>query len=170
MTLADETVTGNPEVYRLFTYRFPKDASDSVLINRLNQLVAGRDPMIKGCSNPMRRLIRTQLGYFRRPCHKIFELQGASIGNLISTGGYLNNHKHLDPIIFLFSKLVGVLGTVRAVVNDNLHLGAELRDGTQIIGQHLLTGKRWHPLTSPIERLYLVDKAKNDITRVFRVA
>lgn len=160
MTLADETVTGNPEVYRLFTYRFPKDSSDSVLINRLNQLVAGRDPMIKDVPNPMRRLIRTQLGYFQEAMPQNFELQGASIGNLILTGGYLNNHKHLDPIIFLFSKLVGVLGTVRAVVNDNLHLGAELQDGTQIIGQHLLTGKEVAPLTSPIERLYLVDKAK----------
>ena len=42
MTLADETVTGNPEVYRLFTYRFPKDASDHALIKRLNQLAAER--------------------------------------------------------------------------------------------------------------------------------
>ena len=158
MSLADETVTGNPEVYRLFTYRFPKDASDRSLTERLNQLTAGKDPMIESVPNPMRRLIRTQLGYFQEAMPEGFELQGASIGNLILTGGYLNNHKHLDPIIFLFSKLVGVLGTVRAVVNDNLHLGAELKDGSRILGQHLLTGKEVAPLTSPIERLYLVDR------------
>ena len=116
--------------------------------------------MIKDIPNPMRRLIRTQLGYFQEAMPDNFELQGASIGNLILTGGYLNNHKHLDPIIFLFSKLVGVLGTVRAVVNDNLHLEAELKDGTRILGQHLLTGKEVAPLTSPIERLYLAGKAR----------
>ena len=159
MTLADETVTGNPEVYRLFTYRFAKDASNHTLIKRLNELTAGRDSMIKDVPNPMRRLIRTQLGYFQNAMPDSFKLQGASIGNLILTGGYLNNHKHLDPIIFLFSKLVGVLGTVRAVVNDNLHLTAELKDGSRILGQHLLTGKEVAPLTSPIEHLYLVDKA-----------
>ncbi|MCB1750372.1 MAG: GAK system CofD-like protein [Gammaproteobacteria bacterium] len=163
MTLADETITGHPEVYRLFTYRFPKDAADAVLKKRLRELTAGRDPMIMDVPNPMRRLIRTQLGYFQDAMPADFELQGASIGNLILTGGYLNNHKHLDPIIFLFSKLVGVLGTVRAVVNDNLHLAAELKDGTRIIGQHRLTGKEVPQLTSPIEHLYLVDKARIEL-------
>jgi len=84
-----------------------------------------------------------------------FDLRGASIGNLILTGGYLNNHQHLDPIIFLFSKLVGARGIVRAVVNDNLHLGADLEDGSRIIGQHRLTGKEHAPLNSPISKLFL---------------
>jgi len=160
MSLADETVTGNPEVYRLFTYRFPKEAEDAELTERLNLLVSGKEPMIKSVPNPMRRLIRTQLEYFKQALPEGFQLQGASIGNLILTGGYLNNHKHLDPIIFLFSKLVGVLGTVRAVVNDDLHLVAELEDGSRIIGQHLMTGKEVAPLSSPIKHLYLSDRAK----------
>jgi CofD-related protein of GAK system len=84
-----------------------------------------------------------------------FDLRGASIGNLILTGGYLNNHRHLDPIVFLFSKLVGVLGTVRPIVNDNLHLAADLEDGTRIIGQHRMTGKEMAPLQSPIKHLCL---------------
>lgn len=158
MNLADETVTGNPEVYRLFTYRFPKEVADPELTDRLDQLVRGKEPMIKSIPNPMRRLIRTQLGYFQQAIPDGFELQGASIGNLILTGGYLNNHKHLDPIIFLFSKLVGVLGMVRAVVNDDLHLVAELEDGSRIVGQHLITGKEVAPLNSPIKHLYLADR------------
>jgi len=40
----------------------------------------------------------------------------------------------------LFSKLVGVRGTVRAIVNANLHLGADLEDVIRVIGQHRLTG------------------------------
>jgi CofD-related protein of GAK system len=105
----------------------------------------------------MQRLIRNQIGYFHRAMPPDFDLRGASVGNLILSGGYLNNHFHLDPIIFLFSKLVEARGTVRAVVNDNLHLAAELQDGSRVIGQHLLTGKETAPLTSPIKRLQLCE-------------
>jgi len=103
----------------------------------------------------MRRLIRNQLGYFREAMPDDFDLRGASTGNLILAGGYLNNHKHLDPIIFLFSKLVNVLGTVLTVVNDDLHLAADLEDGNCITGQHRLTGKEVAPLESPVNRLFL---------------
>ena len=155
MTLADESVTGQPDVYRLFTYRFPRDASQADLAVRLRLMTQGKDAMVEAISNPMRRLIRNQLGFFTDAMPDRFDLRGASIGNLILAGGYLNNHQHLDPIIFLFSKLVGVLGTVRAIVNDNLHLVANLQDGSHIIGQHRLTGKEVAPITSPIEQLYL---------------
>jgi len=155
MALADETVTGHPEVYRLFTYRFPQNERIGDLRVRLEEMSLGRDPLIDGIPNPIRRLIRNQLGYFIEAMPDTFDLRGASIGNLILAGGYLNNHKHLDPIIFLFSKLVGVQGTVRAVVNDCLHLGADLEDGKRVIGQHLLTGKETAPLESPIEQLFV---------------
>ncbi|MCB1858484.1 MAG: GAK system CofD-like protein [Gammaproteobacteria bacterium] len=157
MTLADETITGHPDVYRLFTYRFPADGPRPQLQQRLAAMVKGKEPMVARIPNPMRRLIRTQLGYFQEAMPKGFVLAGASIGNLILTGGYLNNHKHLDPIIFLFSKLVNVQGVVRAVVNNDLHLGADLEDGHRVVGQHLLTGKEAPPLKSPIRRLFLCD-------------
>jgi len=155
IALADETVTGHPEIYNLFTYRFPKRARKGDLLNQLESMIRGSHPLLDPVSNPMRRIIRNQLGYFYDAMPAKFDLRGANIGNLILTGGYLNNHQHLDPIIFLFEKLVGVQGTVRAVTNDNLHLAAELEDGSHIIGQHLLTGKEVAPLTSPIKRLSL---------------
>ena len=67
------------------------------------------------------------------------------IGNLILCGGYLNNHYHLDPIIFLFSKLVEARGTVRAIVNQNLHRAADLEDGNRILGQHRITAVELGP-------------------------
>jgi CofD-related protein of GAK system len=155
VALADENITGHPEVYQLFIYRFPSDEQASELLARLDLMIRGKEPLVAAISNPMRRLIRTQLGYFRDAMPDDFDLRGASTGNLILAGGYLNNHKHLDPIIFLFSKLVNVLGTVRAVVNDNLHLAAELEDGSCVTGQHRLTGKEVAPLKSPIRRLFL---------------
>ena len=155
MALADETITGQPDVYQLFTHRFPLDAKNSELAAQLKNIRDSKDPLIRAITNPMRRLIRNQLGYICEALPKSLDLRGASIGNLILAGGYLNNHQHLDPIIFLFSKLVNVLGTVRATVSDNLHIGADLVDGTQIIGQHLLTGKQTAPITSPVKKLFL---------------
>jgi CofD-related protein of GAK system len=155
MALADETVLGHPEVYELFTYRFPKQADNQELRVRLEEMARGKSERIADVPNPMRRLIRNQLGYFLKAMPGDFDLRGASIGNLILVGGYLNNHHHLDPIIYLFSKLVNVQGTVRAVVNDDLHIAADLADGTRVIGQHRLTGKEVMPLTSPIAKLFL---------------
>jgi len=155
MALADETITGHPDVYKLFTHRFSKSDENPALLVQLEAMCAGKNPLVRAVPNPMRRLIRTQLGYFRDAMPTSFDLRGASIGNLILSGGYLNNHQHLDPIIFLFSKLVGVRGIVRAIVNDNLHLGAYLEDGNRVIGQHRLTGKERAPLASPIKQLFL---------------
>ena len=155
MALADESVLGDPEVYELFTYRFPKEVDNQALRERLAAMAEGKSERVADVPNPMRRLIRNQLGYFLDAMPDSFDLRGASIGNLILAGGYLNNHHHLDPIIYLFSKLVNVQGTVRAVVNDDLHLAADLADGTRVVGQHRLTGKEVMPLTSPIAKLYL---------------
>jgi CofD-related protein of GAK system len=155
MALADESVTGHPDIYRLFTHRFPKQGEQAALREELERMQHSDHPMVAAISNPMRRLIRHQIGYFRAAMPEDFDLRGASIGNLILAGGYLNNHQHLDPIVFLFSKLVGVLGTVRATVNDDLHLCAELADGSIVVGQHRLTGKETAPLTCPVRRLLL---------------
>jgi CofD-related protein of GAK system len=155
MALADEAVTGQPEIYRLFNYRLPKDGSHADLAVQLDDIIGANSPLVSDIPNPMRRLIRSQLEHFRDAMPADFDLRGASIGNLILAGGYMGNHQHLEPVLFLFSKLVNVLGTVRAVVNTSLHLGAELDDGSEVIGQHLLTGKETAPLTSPIKRLFL---------------
>ncbi len=153
MSLADESVMGQPDVYRLFNHRLSKDLSNARLNKELESMISGRHPLIENISNPMRRLIRHQLGFFHRAMNKDFDLRGASIGNLILAGGYLNQHRQLDSIIFLFSKLVDVRGVVQPVVNDNLHLAAQLADNTYVVGQHRLTGKEVKPLTIPIKRL-----------------
>lgn len=155
VALADETVTGHPEVYDLMTHRFSLKAKNRDLLRQLESMIKGRHPLVEPVSNPIRRIIRNHLGYFHDAMPASFDLRGASIGNLVLTGGYLNNHEHLDPVIFLFERLVGVQGVVRAVVNDNFHLSAELKDGHRVIGQHLITGKEVSPLRSPVKRLSL---------------
>ncbi|MBG6142252.1 CofD-related protein of GAK system [Labrenzia sp. EL_142] len=155
MALADETVLGHPEVFRLFTHRFAKSARPDDLRGQLDRMIAGTHQLVEAIEQPMRMLIQNQLGVFRTACPATFDLRGASIGNLILAGGYLGQNQQLEPIIFLVSKLVGVQGTVRAITDDNLHLGAELASGEVIIGQHLLTGKEHPALTSPIKEFFL---------------
>ena len=155
IALADETITGHPEVYRLFTYRLPADKPQATLYQQLCGMAEGKDALVRDIPNPMRRLIRNLLGYFTDQMPDNFDLRGASIGNLVLAGGYLNNHRHLDPIIFLFSKLVSVQGTVRATVNSNLHIAAELANGEVIVGQHRLTGKETAPIASRIRQVTL---------------
>jgi CofD-related protein of GAK system len=156
MALADTRLLGNPEVYRLFDTRLPKDAPASELHAHLAAMVDGSDPLVAAVPLPLRTLIRNHLGYFVEHMPPNFDLRGASIGNLILAGGYLNNRSDIDAVIFLFSKLVAVRGIVRPVVDSNLHLSAELADGTVVVGQHQITSREV-PLTAPIRELRLTE-------------
>src|SRR5262249_13951303 len=77
-----------------------------------------------------------------------FNLRGASIGNLILTGGYFNQARDIDAVTFTFSKLVEARGLVRPVVDADLHLRAKLADGRVVPGQHQLTAKESDPIAS----------------------
>ncbi|MFW5958293.1 MAG: 2-phospho-L-lactate transferase CofD family protein, partial [Desulfosalsimonas sp.] len=65
------------------------------------------------------------------------------------------------PVIYLFSMLVKVRGTVRPVVNKHRHLVAELDSGEIMAGQHRFTGKQDAPVNKAIRRIYL-SSSKND--------
>lgn len=155
MSLADPKVHGNHDIYRLFAHRFSHDASPVELRQELGKMVKGEHPLVASIADPMRKVIRNHLRYFEEQMPEAFDLRGASIGNLILTGGYLNTDESIDTVIFMFSRMVEVRGTVRPIVSTNLHLAAELADGRTIVGQHLLTGKEAQPLTSPISELFL---------------
>jgi CofD-related protein of GAK system len=161
MALADDSIMGHPEVYQLFSHRFEKDRQQKNLIDQLQQMIEGKHPLMQEVLNPMRKLISNQLGYFQDKMPANFDLRGASIGNLILAGGYLNNQRQLDQIIFLFSKLVEVKGTVQSIVNENLHLSAQLENNQLIVGQHNLTGKEVPAIVSPIKKLQLVNTKAN---------
>lgn len=155
MALADRSVTGHPEIFELFAHRFPKDAEQADLREELFAMLRGNHPMIRVIPDPMRKLVRSHLQFFFEKMPDNFDLRGASIGNLIIAGGFFNYKRHIDPVIFLFSKLVEAKGLVRPVISADLHLVAELENGETIIGQHLITGKEAAPLTSKIKRLSL---------------
>ena len=157
MALADETELGQPDIYALFSHRFPKDGGQVALRAEVDEMVEGRHPLTKAISQPMRMLICAFLTAFIKAAPPEFDYRNASIGNLILAGGYLSNDRQLEPVLFLMSKMVDVRGTVRAVVDRNLQLGADLEDGRQVIGQRQLSGKEVPPLNSAIRRLFLSD-------------
>ncbi|WP_027721121.1 GAK system CofD-like protein [Maridesulfovibrio zosterae] len=162
MALADQSVLGNPAIYKLFAYRLPKDADETELHAEFEQLMSARHPLVKDIPAPMRKIIRNHFIQFADIMDD-FNLRGASIGNIILTAGYMANRKHIDPVIYIFSKLVEVRGIVRPTINKDIHLAAELEDGSFVVGQHLLTGKESSPIDCGIKKLWLAEKL-NDST------
>ena len=156
MALADTRLQGHPETYRLFGHRFPMDGDHAAHWSRLKEMVAGEHPLVDAIPNPMRRIICNHLSFFLAVAPPDFDLRGASVGNLILTGGYLNQGRDMDAVTFTFSKLVEARGLVRPVVDAHCHLQATLADGRVVTGQHRLTGKEVPPLTSAISDLRLV--------------
>jgi CofD-related protein of GAK system len=157
MALADQSFKGNPEIYALFSHRLPKNRKNNALEEELRHMASGKHHLVAPIPDPMRKIIRNHLYVFIEKMPKTFDLRGASVGNLILTGGYLTSRRLFDPVIYLFSKLVEVRGIVRPAVNRNYHLAARLENGDVLVGQHLITGKETSPLCSPIREVFLTD-------------
>ncbi|WP_176695409.1 GAK system CofD-like protein [Phaeobacter sp. B1627] len=157
MALADETELGQPDIYRLFSHRLPKTGTDTELSQQVQSLFDGSHPLLKALSKPMRQLIVSYLRHFQAAAPADLEYRNASIGNLILAGGYLDNDRGLEPVLFLMSKMVDVRGTVRPIADVNLQIGADLKDGRRVIGQRGMTGKESAPLGTRITRLFLSD-------------
>lgn len=156
MALADRSLLGHPEIYDLFASRFPKDAPPQELRERLARIVEGEGALMERLPEPMGGVIRGHLRYFLESMPADFDLRGASVGNLILTGGYLHGGRKLIPVIQLFSKLVKARGVVRPTLDADLHLAAELEDGRRLVGQHQITGKEAPLLDASVRRLFLV--------------
>lgn len=161
MALADQTVRGNPEIYTLFAFRFPDDEEPTALRARLDRMVRGSDALVKAVPEPLRGIVRNHLGFFRDAMPDSFDLRGAAIGNLVLTGGYLNQGRSLDSVLYLFSQLVEARGIVRPVVDANLHLVAELENGDRVVGQHRITGRTTPALQAPVARVFLSRSASD---------
>ena len=155
MALADRSLHGNPAIYALFAHRLPKDVGQAELRGMLDAMIQGGDPLVLAVPEPMRKIIRSHLEFFRREMDDRFDMRGASIGNLILAGGFFNYDRQIDPVIYMFTKLVEARGSVRPVVNEDLTLATELEDGEILAGQHVLTGKERGPITRPVKLVYL---------------
>jgi len=157
VALADLSVPGIQEIFALFTYRLSKNDHQGVLVDELKRMAGGEHILIDLVPEPNRSVIRDHFHRFLDIMPEDFDLRGASIGNLVLSAGYFDHAQRLGPVIDQFSELAQVRGIVRPVVDENLHLAAELEDGTVVVGQHHMTGKESSPLTSKIKRVWLTD-------------
>jgi len=156
LALADETARGNPEIHELLANRLDVAASQEDLIAELQGMIAGDHPLVAAILEPTRHLIRNHLEWFRERMPAAFDLRGASIGNLVLAGGYLENDRDVVAVISLVARLVRARGVVRPITEASLHLEAELADGSRVVGQHRITGKEHQPLGQRIVDLGLV--------------
>ncbi|CAM0556707.1 Gluconeogenesis factor [Vreelandella titanicae] len=164
LALADDSVTGHPEVAALFSHRLVAQgledaAAKAALEQSLQALVSAKHPLLKAIAEPMRSLIQSYIAVFYKHMPNNFNLAGASVGNLILTGGYLIHDRSLDPIAFLFGQLIKTRGTVRTTTDANLQLEVLLENGRTIIGQHCFTGKETAQIDSPIRAIKLSGEA-----------
>lgn len=155
MALADQTIKGNPDIYELFSYRLPMDRPNDQLVRKLENIAKDADSLIDNIPAPMRGIICNHLEHFLHVMPRDFDLAGANIGNLILTAGYLMNHRQIDTVLYLFTRLVEARGHVRPVVTEDLQLGCVLRNGASAVGQHVITGGFARAQKSPVKRLFL---------------
>lgn len=137
MALSDDSSLGNPAVIKLFSYRLSK--FEPLLAQaEFRDILGGRHPLCKAVSLPMRSILTSHLRWFATRMPADFDLCGASIGNLIITGCFLELHRDIVTAIYLIWKLLGVKGKVRPLTGANLQLRAHYENGVAEVGQHLL--------------------------------
>lgn len=156
MALSDENEFGCAEVAALFSHRLPSNASPEELHGELEGMINEEHPLILAIPAGIRQLVRIHLREFLRTAPPGFDLRGASMGNLALVGSYLVNERNFDSVLYLFSKMVSVRGTVRPMANGNLHLCARHVSGEYTVGQHEI-GKTHSIERGKIEDLFLVE-------------
>lgn len=155
MALADDTCAGHPELYRLMTYRLPTELGQQQLRLRLEQISQATDPLSSSLQQPLQGLICHYLESFLQEAPEEFDYRGASLGNLVLTGGYLQDGRSLTPITLLLAELLEMRGIVCPITQQVGQLRVTTESGRTLVGQHLMTGKETPPLGERITEVAL---------------
>lgn len=155
LALADESQAGNYATYKLLNYRLPKTQARSALARELESVITGTHSLNRGVPKAWQEAICRDIARFKADMPVDFDLRGASLGNLMIAGGYLENQCQLDPVIKRFCRLVNVQGYVNTGCDTPLHLAAHLTNGDYVVGQHRITGKELPALKHSINSLFL---------------
>ena len=153
LALADCTVTP-AEVLALCGRRLPEEGPRDDLLQDLYCLASARSSIWAGIPRVFGEVLRLHLCYFLDAMPARFDPRGACIGNLILAGGWVHHGGDLLPTLGMLSRLFQVRGLVLPVVQENLHLAAELANGEVVVGQHRITGGKT-VLPAPVRRLFL---------------
>lgn len=138
-----------PAVLELFGRRFSLEISRTEAQNLFVSLLENSKTW-QGMPEETAELLRRSLQIFRERMPGGFNACGASVGNLMLTGAYLENGRDLGAAISLFSAVLQIQGTVFPLCDASLNLGAILINGELIVDQHL-----FHKSPAPIKDIFL---------------
>jgi CofD-related protein of GAK system len=133
----EATASNNPQIVELFSHRLNNEDQDAATEEFLSILL-GRHPLTRAVRMPMRSILQNHLKWFANRMPVDFDLRGASIGNLIITGCFLEHDRDIVSVIFMISKFLGVKGFCRPLTAANLHIRTLYSDGTEEVGQHMM--------------------------------
>lgn len=155
MALADEKVEQHESLYQLLTHRLSKAEEQGVLREQLEMMSRGEHLLTAALGQPLQGLLCHYLRTFLDAAPSDFDYRGASIGNLILTGGYLHDRRNLTPITLLLNELLDIRGIVAPITQGVAQLRVFTESGRQIVGQHLMTGKEVAALNERITKVEL---------------
>lgn len=164
LALADEDAPQSDALFALLSHRLATSSESATLDAHVKEMEAGDHPLVRALSSAQRREVTTCLAALRPRYPRDFDFRGASVGNLVLTGGYFLCGNNIDTVIDRFHALVAAKGTVRPIVDSDLHLRAELADGTAIVGQHRITQKDVTKERAKIVEISLVDAENQPAT------
>lgn len=141
LALADQSRPGFMAVAALLGRRLPKQQDPARLSATLEYIASGESPEFPHLPAPVAEAAQADMSSFLAGCPQSFDAAGASVGNLLLVGAWLRHRRNLDRALSRWSALLGVRGVVRPVVESDLHLAFQLTDGSQVVGQHRVTGK-----------------------------
>ena len=153
LALADSTVTP-AEALALCKRRLPTEGSHDELLQELYSLASARSSVWADIPRVCGEVLRLHLHYFLEAMPAHFDPRGACIGNLVLAGGWAHHGGDILPTLGVLSRVLHVRGLVLPVVQENLHLAAELENAELVVGQHRITG-RGSALPAPVRRLFL---------------
>ncbi|MBO4369526.1 MAG: GAK system CofD-like protein [Desulfovibrio sp.] len=165
LALSDTSLL-SPQIPLFLEKRLPQAGDNEMLFASLLALTRPENPFWQGCMAEDACFLQSALAWILRTLPSDFDLHGASIGNLILTSVYLQHGRDFEPSLSFLRRFLHVQGLVVPVVDESLHLGCELDDGTLILGQHL-----FKTLPRPIRSIFLSvhdprgEKATLDVCR-----
>jgi uncharacterized cofD-like protein len=137
MTLAHgEGRAGN--LIKFFNARLSEDAGAG-LRDEFELYAHPAHPLLQAIEPEVRAAILEFLRIFRSRIAGEFDFRRGSIGNFVLAGAYFACGDDINQAILEFRKLCAIAGQVWPSSVEALDLSGELRDGTRIVGQHLLT-------------------------------
>jgi CofD-related protein of GAK system len=176
LDLADRYKPGYEEITKLLMHRLGVDPIFSDPKSEFESIYQKENPLMKNLYDHrvvprgFANIIWAHLDNFKVACDSTeivrkeeFDFNNGSIGNFFLAGAYLFYGRNLETAIYLYKVLANVQGEVIPATTENIHLAAKLEDGSQIVGQHLITQKT---SLSPIADLFYLDREDLNTGRV----